>query len=193
MLRPFCKYATQGLHHVKTTSRVASMNQSASVLAQYFACAYKSDQQVSYKTKHEDVAFKHHTETPLNVGLALNVHKNTRSKSLVEKLSQLDLTVPYKKVMEIETAMANTVLEKTKSMGGVFRPPWLVNDIFVWFALDNIDFLESTPCGMNTLHGTATAVTLIGHQGLKHWRLLFHVKSYHVTNQYQRTKSVFAH
>ena len=29
---------------------------------------------------------------------------------------------------------------------------------FVWFALDNIDFLESTPSGMNTLHGTATAV-----------------------------------
>ena len=94
----------------------------------------------------------------LNVGLALDVHKNTRSKPLVEKLSQLDLTVPYRKVMEIETAIANAVLEKMKSMGGVYRPPWLVNDMFVWFALDNIDFLESTPCGMNTLHGTATAV-----------------------------------
>ena len=141
LLQLFCKYATQGLHHVKTTSRAESMNQSASVLAQHFVCAYKSDRQVSYKTKHEDVAFKHRTETPLNVGLALNVHKNTRFKSLVEKLSQLDLTVPYKKVMEIETAIANTVLEKTKSMGGVFRPPWLVNDMFVWFALDNIDSL----------------------------------------------------
>ena len=31
-------------------------------------------------------------------------------------------------------------------------------DTFVWFALDNIEFLESTPCGMNTLHGTALAV-----------------------------------
>ena len=60
--------------------------------------------------------------------------------------------------MEIETVIANTVLEKTKSMGGVFRPPWLGNVIFVSFALDNIDFLESTPCGMNTLHGIATAV-----------------------------------
>ena len=78
------------------------MNHSASVLAQHFVCTYKSDQQVSYKAKHEDVAFKHCTETPHNVGLALNVHKNTRSKSLVEKLRQLDLTVPYKKVMEID-------------------------------------------------------------------------------------------
>ena len=158
LLQLFCKYATQGLHQIKTTSRAESMNQSASVLAQHFVCAYKSDRQVSYETKHEDVAFKHRTETPLNVGLALNVHKNTRSKSLVEKLSQLDLTVPYKKVMEIETAIANAVLEKIKSKGGVYRPPWLVNDMFVWFALDNIDFLESTPCGMNTLHGTAIAV-----------------------------------
>ena len=44
------------------------------------------------------------------------------------------------------------------STGGVYRPPWLVNDMFVWFALDNIDFLESTPSGMDTLHGTVIAV-----------------------------------
>ena len=53
--------------------------------------------------------------------------------------------------MEIEAAMANSVLEM-KSMEGIYQPPWLVNGRFVWFALDNIDFLESTPCGMNTLH-----------------------------------------
>ena len=132
------------------------MNQSASVLAQHFACAYKFDWQFTYETKQ--VAFKHRTETPLTVSLALDVHKNTRSKALVETLSKLDLTVPYNKVMEIETAVANVVLERMKSTGGIYQPPWLVNDMFVWFALDNIDFLESTPCGMNTLHGTATAV-----------------------------------
>ena len=60
--------------------------------------------------------------------------------------------------MEIETGIANAVLEKMDSLGGVFLPPWLVKDTFVWFALDNIEFLESTPCGMNTLHGTALAV-----------------------------------
>ena len=60
--------------------------------------------------------------------------------------------------MEIETGIANAVLEKMDSLGGVFIPPWLVKDTFVWFALDNIEFLESTPCGMNTLHGTALAV-----------------------------------
>ena len=86
------------------------------------------------------------------------MHKNTRSKSLVEKLGQLDLAIPYKKVMQIETGLANTVLQQMHSRGGVCLPPWLVQDTFVWFALDNIDFLESTLCGMNTLHGTAIAI-----------------------------------
>lgn len=99
-----------------------------------------------------------HFETPLSVGLALDVHKNTRSKALVEKLGGLDLGISYKKVMEIETGIANAVLEKMYSLGGVCLPPWLVKDTLVWFALDNIDFLESTCCGMNTLHGTAIAV-----------------------------------
>ena len=57
------------------------------------------------KQKNEDVAFKHRTETPLTVSLALDVHKNTRSKALVETLAKLDLTIPYNKVMEIETAI----------------------------------------------------------------------------------------
>jgi hypothetical protein len=158
LLQLFCKHAIQGLNQVKTTNTAESITQSASVLAQHFVCAYKSDKQVTYKPTREDSTFKHRTETPLNVGLALDVHKNTRSKCLVEKLSQLDLSVPYTKVLEIETAIANSVLDKMNSMGGIYRPPWLMNDMFVWFALDNIDFLESTPSDMNTLHGTATAV-----------------------------------
>ena len=81
LLHLFCKYVIQGLHEVKTMSRAESMNQSASVLAQHFVCAYKSDRQVTYETKNEDVAFNHRTETPLTLSLALDVHKNTRSKA----------------------------------------------------------------------------------------------------------------
>ena len=65
LLQLFCKYATQGLYHVKTTSRAESMNQNASVLAQHFVCAYKSDWQVSYKTKHEDVVSNTALKLPL--------------------------------------------------------------------------------------------------------------------------------
>ena len=46
LLHLFCKCAIQGLHQVKTISRAESMTQSASVLAQHFVYAYKSDRQV---------------------------------------------------------------------------------------------------------------------------------------------------
>lgn len=158
LLNTFCKHAIQGTGQVKTTTRKESVVKSATVLAQHFVAAYKSDRQVSYQTKNDDVAFRHRFETPLNVGLALDMHKNTRSKYLVEKLGQLDLAISYRKLMEIETGLANSVLQQMDSFEGVCLPPWLVKDKFVWFALDNIDFLESTPCGMNTLHGTAIAI-----------------------------------
>ena len=95
---------------------------------------------MSYNTINANEAFRQHCQTPLSVGLALDVQKNTRSKTLVEKLAGLDLAVSYEKVMEVETGIANAVLEKMDSLGGVFLPPWLVKDTFVWFALDNIDF-----------------------------------------------------
>jgi len=60
--------------------------------------------------------------------------------------------------MEIETSMAKATLKQMDALGGICLPPWVVQDTFVWFALDNIDFLEATPSGMNTLHGTAIAI-----------------------------------
>ena len=89
------------------------------MLAQHFVRAYRSNRQVSYNTINSNGAFRQHFESPLNVGLALDVHKITRSKTLVEKLPGLDLAVSYEKVMEIETGIANAVLEKMDSLGGL--------------------------------------------------------------------------
>lgn len=97
LLKTFCTHAVQGTGKVKSMNREESVNRSASVLAQHFVGAYKSDRQVSYKPKQNDGAFRQHFETPLSVGLGLDVHKNTRSKTLVEKLGMLDLAVSYKK------------------------------------------------------------------------------------------------
>uniref|UniRef100_UPI00358E46A4 uncharacterized protein n=1 Tax=Myxine glutinosa TaxID=7769 RepID=UPI00358E46A4 len=158
LLYTFCKHAIQGSRPIQTERRRTSVDQSASVLAQHFVQAYKSDRQVSFTPKYLGSDFRNLCETPLSVGLALDVHKNTRSKTLVSKLEQLDIGISYSKVMEIETGIANTVRKQMDSVGGLCLPPWLVKDTFVWYALDNIDFLEATPCGMNTLHGTAIAV-----------------------------------
>ena len=158
MLKVFCKHAVMGTEKMCDVNREESLDLSASMLAQHFVTAYKSDTQVSHEPIGKDGAFRQRFETPLSVGLALDVHKNTRAKAIVEKLAHLDLSISYNKVMEIETSIANSVLKQMESTGGICVPPWLVPDTFVWYALDNIDFLESTPCGMNTLHGTAIAI-----------------------------------
>ena len=156
LLKTFCKHAFQGTKSMKSACREDCINRSASVLAQHFVASYKTERQVSYETKNKDVSFWQHTEAPLTVGLALDIH--TRSKCLVEKFVQLHLTISYRKVMEIESSMANAVLQQMHSNGEVSLPSWMIKDTFVWLALHNIDFLEATLSGMNTLHGTAVAM-----------------------------------
>lgn len=60
----------------------------------------------------------------------MDVQKTTRSKNPVEKLGQVD-AVPYKKVMGIETAITNAVLEKMQSMEVEYPSlsihPWKLN------------------------------------------------------------------
>ena len=60
-------------------------------------------------------------------------------------MEDLDLRISYCKVLEIEAAMANSVIEQTMlSGGGCYLPHWLVKDKFVWCTLDNIDLFHAT-------------------------------------------------
>ena len=129
------------------------MVQSASIIAQHFVQAYKSDKQVqnnsgNYRMKHE---------TPFTTGLALSVHHAARSKSLICKLQALQCAITYTKVLEIENTMSNHVKENIVK-NGYYLPDSMSQNTFVWFALDNIDFLEDTASGKDTLHGTGIAM-----------------------------------
>ena len=126
-------------------------------MAQHFVQAIKSDKQISYNPKKENSDFKSHIETPLSVGIAMDIHTSTRSKSIVSDLESFGVGISHKKLMSIEDSIANNIIEETKNNDGVYLPPWTIQDQFVWFVIDNIDFLEATP-GMNTLHGTAIAL-----------------------------------
>ena len=46
-------------------------------------------------------------------------------------------------------------MEKT---GGYALPEFMVRGNPLWFAIDNIDFIEDTTFGQNTLHGTVVVV-----------------------------------
>lgn len=70
-----------------------------------------------------EAIFSNSSETPFTVGLGLHIHKTTRSKKLVDLLSNLNLCISYNKIMKIETAIGNAVYGKP-----------------LHFAIDNTDF-----------------------------------------------------
>ncbi len=97
-------------------------------------------------------------ENPQILGLALTLHHDTRNKKLVNLLNAQNLCIPYSRVLFLETALANAVVENTKKFEELFIPPFLKKDTFVFFAVHNTDFTEDTADGKCTTHGTITAI-----------------------------------
>ena len=85
------------------------------------------------------------------------IHQRTSSKSIVNYLHQLGISVSYPRILRIETQLAETVLAHSAEHN-VFVPPSLVKATFIFFSADNSDFHEDTPEGKNTLRATAMVV-----------------------------------
>ena len=102
-------------------------------------------------------------EFPLQVGVGLALHKETRSKKLVDMISRFGLSVTYDRVKEIEGMIAKAVVKKMEETNGIYIPPELTAGRFTHFATDNLDFQENTPDGKRTLHGTV----LVAYQSAK--------------------------
>ena len=121
---------------------------------------FKSKRQVFQKPKGDGACFRvqQQRENPQAIGLGLTVYQETRSKKLIDLLHSQGYCIHYGRILGIETALANAVVERLKQLDGLYVPPFLKKGIFVFFAADNIDFAEDTPDGKNTTHGTITAV-----------------------------------
>ena len=120
-------------------------------IAQIIMRATKSRKQV---TQNCDANFKDIVETPFSIGLGLLVHKETRNKKMIHYLSDLGLSISYKKVMKIENGLGNAIIEKKKSNDGVYIPERIIRNSCLHFAIDNIDFRNDTADGKNEFHGT---------------------------------------
>ena len=144
------------LRNVKGKRDEAS-KKSVELVSQQIQQNFKTDRQIAYQPK-SDTGFRTRVETPLSVGLALTVHKKTRSKDLVNVLSQLEVGSSYNKVVNIEKRIACGVADRMKNTGGFCLPSFLMKGKSVYFAADNIDFLENTADGQNTLHGTLLVI-----------------------------------
>ena len=126
-------------------------------ICQIIMKATKTTRQVRYKpavTSNASFRSKLHSETPFSVGLGLHIHKETRSKKIIDCLSELSLTISYDKIMKIETEIANTATKIIRENDGVFIPPTVTQDTKIHFAIDNTDFHNDTPDGKLEFHGT---------------------------------------
>ena len=138
----------------------SSVDTSARNIGQIIIQSTKTKRQVNYRSSNasNNVGHSNTTETPFSVGLALHIHKETRSKKLIECLSELNLSINYKKLVKIQTEIANSVAAQIHYNNGVYIPPNITTGRRLHFAIDNTDFKNDTPDGKSEFHGTGAIV-----------------------------------
>ena len=80
----------------------------------------------------EGKTFRHHREYPLQVGVGLLAQKQMRSKSVVDVVHELGVSVKYARILRIETQLAQALL-RNSSEHNIFIPPKLCKDQFIFF------------------------------------------------------------
>ena len=86
------------------------------------------------------------------------MHHVSRSKKLVNFLSDLNLGANYHTVIDIKNDIALAVLEKKKTNNGVFIASTLEEGQQIYFAIDRVDLKIDIPDGKGQLHGTGPVV-----------------------------------
>ena len=141
--------------------RRASLEKHALVNAQNIMYVTKSNRQMAYDPSKNDSGFRipKKNENKQVIGTALQVRKYSRSSSFIRLLNDDGLSVPSYRALQIETALANEVINQLKvHSNGVNLLPFLQRGQFVCFHFDNSDFTIDTPDGKNQLHGGLIAV-----------------------------------
>ena len=78
---------------------------------------FKSGRQINYKSQStQNVGFLDRTETPFSVGLGLMIYKHTRSRHIINLLSDMNLTINYHKILKIETNITEAIVKKWKTV-----------------------------------------------------------------------------
>ena len=90
--------------------------------------------------------------------MGLYLHKETRNKKVINFLSDLGRSISNKRVLKIENSLANAIVEKITTNGGVFVSSNLELGKKLHFAIDNIDFKNDTADGKSEFHGTTLVV-----------------------------------
>lgn len=96
------------------------------------------------------------TPTPKQIGTAIHITKQSRSKDTVTLLNRLGNCIGYQDAQRYIATMAKEVTDQEEKLG-FFVPSNLVVGPFAQFAMDNLDFHENNLDGKTT-HGTTHIV-----------------------------------
>ena len=96
-------------------------------------------------------------EPPLPIYLGLMTHAEMRKRTLVDKLSNLGLSISYDRVLELSTDMGNSVCARFEAEG-VVCPPKLLKGVFTTAAVDNIYHNPSSVTAQGAFHGTGISL-----------------------------------
>ena len=122
-------------------ARDNDVKKTVSIVSQQFFQNFRTDRQTKYEPR-TDEGFKNRTDTPLSVGTSLSMYKRTRSKYVVNMLSNLHLGTSYSNIVQIEKRIMCGVFDRIQSSGGYCLPLFVKKGKSLFFAADNIDFLE---------------------------------------------------
>ena len=92
------------------------------------------------------------------MGLGLIIYKHTRSKYIINLLSDMNLTISYDKNLKIETNIAKAIVKKMEDSDGVYVPPSTQKECPIYFAVENCDFTNKLLDGKHGFHGTIQMV-----------------------------------
>ena len=63
-----------------------------------------------------------------SVGLSLMIYKHSRSKHIINLLSDMNLTINYNKTLKIGTNIAEAIVKRMEDSDGVYVSPSIQND-----------------------------------------------------------------
>lgn len=96
-------------------------------------------------------------EQPLSLYIGMNIHTETRSKTIITKLYDLGLSVSYDRILQLENHLATAICENFQNKGMVV-PAQLRHELFTVGALDNLDHNPSSTTAKDSFHGTGISL-----------------------------------
>ena len=100
------------------------------------------------------LVLQHTNEWLLQLCVGLTVPATSRSKELIAYLHGLGLWVDYKRMISVETQIANQAVMSMYENNGLFVPRNFVPGRHIFFAVDHCDFQEDTTDSKHTLQVT---------------------------------------